>query len=162
MYWVGWAVNRLTVSRNRIVTVASEQLTNPTLAWVNNIGLLTNPKIVLIMNYYRSSRNTFIRLDASFFMMPFSLQLAITYMSIILHKWVSATEIPISTKLLFWATALSGQKYFSTLIFWQSIYNIMGVINLSIYTVTYQKYLFRLKFQLIFLRIYLLIIERTH
>ena len=36
--------------------------------------------------------------------MPFSLQLAITYMSIILHKWVSATEIPISTKLSFWAT----------------------------------------------------------
>ena len=32
MYSVGWAVNRLTVSRNRIVTVASERLTNPTLA----------------------------------------------------------------------------------------------------------------------------------
>ena len=27
---MGWAVNRLTVSRNRIVTVASERLTNPT------------------------------------------------------------------------------------------------------------------------------------
>ena len=32
MYCVGWAVNRLTVWRNRIVTVASERLTNPTLA----------------------------------------------------------------------------------------------------------------------------------
>ena len=31
LYRVGSAGNRLTVSRNRIVTVASERLTNPTL-----------------------------------------------------------------------------------------------------------------------------------
>ena len=31
MFWVGWAVNRLTLARNRIVTVPLAVFTNPTL-----------------------------------------------------------------------------------------------------------------------------------